>query len=102
MVMGHQEDDTLHIDLWLMSCRVLKRGMEQAMLDELVRRALARGIRQLVGYYFPTQKNKMVREFYGEMGFLKAAEDEAGNSRWTLDLSGYSPKNTVIQVERRE
>ena len=102
VVMGHQEDDTLHIDLWLMSCRVLKRGMEQAMLDELVRRALARGIRQLVGYYFPTQKNKMVREFYGEMGFLKAAEDEAGNSRWTLELSGYSPKNTVIQVERRE
>ncbi|MBP3813145.1 MAG: HAD family hydrolase [Butyrivibrio sp.] len=56
--------DELHIVLWLMSCRVLKRDMEFAMMDELVKRALDRGIKSIYGYYYPTAKNKMVKDFY--------------------------------------
>ena len=88
-----------HIDLWLMSCRVLKRDMEFAMMDELVRRCQGRGIREIYGYYYPTAKNRMVKEFYDLQGFEKVSEDEEGNTVWRLALSGgYEKKNHVIAV----
>ena len=102
VILGRQEEDSLHIELWLMSCRVLKRGMEQAMLDTLAEQAGRRGVKRLVGYYYPTPKNGMVREFYREMGFSLVSEDAQGNTRWKLDLAGYEPKNEVIAIERRE
>ena len=64
VVLGCQESDTLQLDLWLMSCRVLKREMEKAMLDALVERARARGIRRLLGLYIPSARNGMVADFY--------------------------------------
>lgn len=96
---GHAEGDTFHIDLWLMSCRVLKRGMEFAMMDELVAQAKSRNITKIKGYYYPTAKNKMVRDFYALQGFTKNKEDEEGNSEWILDLE--KPResgNTAIKV----
>ncbi len=88
-----------HIDLWLMSCRVLKRGMEDAMLDALVTACQNRGIEKIWGYYYPTAKNKMVKNFYESMGFCKASEDGEGNSVFFLDLgSGYETRNKHIEV----
>ena len=88
------------IDLWIMSCRVLKRDMEFAMMDTLVHRALERGIERLIGHYYPTAKNKMVKEFYKKMGFEKISEDDEGNSLWQLDiLKGYDNQNRYIKVE---
>ena len=51
-----ENHDELHMELWLMSCRVLKRDMEFAMMDELVEKAKHSGIKKLVGYYYPTSK----------------------------------------------
>lgn len=99
VVLGRQEEAVLHIELWLMSCRVLKRGMEDAVLDELVKRAKERGICTLKGYYYKTSKNAMVQDFYRNFGFEKIAENEEGDSEWLLDISGYRNRNTVIQVE---
>ncbi len=91
--------DELHIVLWLMSCRVLKRDMEFAMMDELVKRALDRGIKPIYGYYYPTAKNKMVKDFYLLQGFDKISEDEEGNAVFKLDIgSGYEEKNHVINI----
>jgi len=99
VIIGRVEADRLLLLLWLMSCRVLKRDMECAMLDELVRRARERGIRKLCGFYYPTAKNGMVREFYGQRGFCKVSEDEQGNTEWELDVDEYSGQNKVITVE---
>ena len=99
VVFGHRESDIFHIDLWLMSCRVLKRGMEFAMMDELVKQCLETGTKTLRGYYYPTKKNAMVKDFYKEMGFVKVSEDESGAAVWKLDLStGYQQKNNIIAV----
>ena len=99
LTFGHREADCFHIDLWLMSCRVLKRDMEFAMMDELVKRCRAAGISRIRGYYYPTNKNRMVSDFYGEQGFTRLAEDEEGNTTWELDLTrGYEPKNRVITL----
>lgn len=99
VVLGRQEQEILHLELWLMSCRVLKRDMEKAMLDQLVVRAKERGISRIIGYYYPTAKNGMVRYFYRDMGFSPVEEDADGSSTWTLDTETYVPQNTVIEVE---
>ena len=95
---GKIEGDTCDIILWLMSCRVLKRDMECAMMDELVRLCRERGVKTLRGFYYPTAKNGMVREFYGEQGFDKISEAPDGSTVWTLALDGYENKNHVIRV----
>lgn len=99
VVIAEKDGTSAHIRLWLMSCRVLKRDMELAMLDGLAGRCLSEGIETLYGYYYPTAKNNMVREFYGQLGFEKLAEDKEGNTEWKLSLAGYENKNHVIEVE---
>ena len=99
VVIGHKNGEVLDMDLWIMSCRVLKRDMELAMLDRLVERSRAAGINKIRGYYYPTAKNKMVKELYGSFGFDKVSEDEEGNTVWELDITDYEPKNHVITVE---
>lgn len=99
VVIGKKEKDNLNIDLWLMSCRVLKRDMEFAMLDTLVLKCKEQGIKTITGYYYPTAKNNMVRELFGTFGFEKIKEDSAGNTVWTLATDSYTNKNNAIEVE---
>lgn len=106
VVFGHQDQEypeRFHIDLWLMSCRVLKREMEYAMLDSLAEECQKRGIREIKGYYYPTAKNKMVKELFASFGFEKVKEDEAGNTEWSLSLDyGYQKKTTAIEIHKRQ
>ena len=76
IVVGHKSGDTMDIDTWLMSCRVLKRQVEEEVLNELARLAASRGCARLKGVYLPTAKNEMVRDFYTRMGFTLTAENE--------------------------
>ena len=99
VVIGKINGDALDIILWLMSCRVLKRDMEYAMLDTLVKKSYDKGIKKLVGYYYPTAKNKMVSELYKDFGFEKISEDDNGNTEWALDTHLYKQKNKVIEVK---
>ena len=101
VVFGHVDsgDKTLfHIDLWLMSCRVLKRDMEQAMMDSLMQECKARGIKTVRGYYYPTQKNKMVKEFFAQFEYAKTSEDAEGNTIWERTVDDYTNLNRYIQV----
>ncbi len=102
VVIGEKRLDELHIDLWIMSCRVLKRNMEYAMMDEVVRRCKNDNITKIYGYYFPTLKNKMVANFYQEFGFDLVNEDEIGNKTYILDVDNYDYKNKVIEVDNNE
>ncbi|MBQ2152417.1 MAG: HAD-IIIC family phosphatase [Clostridia bacterium] len=98
VVIGKKDGSVLNMDLWLMSCRVLKRDMEFAMLDTLVQKCREQNIETIKGYYYPTAKNNMVRELYKTFGFDKISEDENGNTVWQLDIAGYENKNHVISV----
>ncbi|MCR4688981.1 MAG: HAD-IIIC family phosphatase [Saccharofermentans sp.] len=103
VMFGHEEDSTegviFHIDLWLMSCRVLKRGMEYAMMDEVIAECKKRGISKIKGYYYPTAKNKMVKDFYAAQGYELLREDANGNAEWGLDLAlEHVSGNTAIEV----
>ena len=97
ITIGRVKKEKCHIDLWLMSCRVLKRDMEFAMLDELVSQCKEKGVSEIIGYYFKSAKNNMVSLFYEKFGFeLKETSDE--DTVWKLDISSYENKNKFIGV----
>jgi FkbH-like protein len=97
VVLGRSDGLDLHIELWLMSCRVLKRDMEHAMLDALVERARNMGHSTVYGTYIPTKKNSMVADHYSKLGFTQC-DTEPGSevTRWKLDLAHYKPQNNHI------
>lgn len=98
VIIGEIKDDGLHILLWLMSCRVLKRGMEDNMLDMLAAKAKMSGCAKLIGYYYPTKKNKMVADMYASFGFANAGTDGDGTV-WELSLDKYEPRGKYIEIQ---
>jgi FkbH-like protein len=94
-----QDDDDLLIDTWLMSCRVLGRQVEPTSLNLIAEQAQRLGARRLIGEYVPTKKNAMVREHYARLGFTVIETDESGGSRSVLDLAGFVPVPTFIDVK---
>jgi FkbH-like protein len=94
------ENATLEIDTWLMSCRVLKRQVEEAVLNEIVRLAKKMGCEKIRGFYFPTAKNGMVGELYQRLGFKTIAENEA-HSEYELLTGDFAPIPTFINIKSR-
>lgn len=84
-VICRQSGNEIEIDTWVMSCRVLGRRVEEAVLAELVQQAKARGATKLVGVYRLTERNGIVAKHYEKLGFApgQATEDV---QRWELDL----------------
>ncbi len=96
------EADELLIDSWLMSCRVLGREVEVAVLEVLADAAAAAGWRALVGEYRPTERNGMVAEHYPRLGFEQRpapANAATDASFWRYELASRAPINHHIQVQ---
>ena len=74
IIMKPQDAETLFVDTWFMSCRVLKRGMENFTLNTMVERAKAAGYKRIIGEYLPTPKNKMVEQHYPNLGFVPSED----------------------------
>jgi FkbH-like protein len=100
IVIGKKAEGTMEIDTWLMSCRVLKRQVEEEVLNELARLAKLRGCNRLEGIYLPTAKNEMVRDFYARMGFTLTGESGA-KRQFALKLDDFQPTPTKIKITRR-
>ncbi|CAN7195352.1 HAD-IIIC family phosphatase [Rhizobacter sp. LjRoot28] len=100
VILCRRADDAWDIDTWLMSCRVLGRKVEQAVLQELLAQARHRGIRRLVGSYLPTEKNKLVEDHYAKLGFDKTADLPGGGTVWTLDVASAPQLTFPITIER--
>lgn len=71
-------DDTLLIDTWLMSCRVLGREVEVAALSVLIDAAVERGITTLIGEYRPSGRNALVEHHFEKLGFTSIAPPSGG------------------------
>ena len=98
VIIGSIRQNQCHIDLLLMSCRVLKRDMEFAMFDEVVRHCKEKKITEIIGYYFKSNKNNMVSDLYTKFGFTLSQNND-GNTVWRLDISSYKNKNKIIKVK---
>ncbi|QFS83111.1 hypothetical protein FIU97_09755 [Roseivivax sp. THAF40] len=90
------------IDSWLQSCRVLERGVEQCVMDRLFEAARDAGVARITALYVPTDRNKMVSDFYGRMGFEIAARNDDGSVAYVYDVAAYAPHKTFIDVEMQE
>ena len=102
ILIGKIKKNELHIELLVMSCRVLKRKMEYAMIDELVKRCKKNKIEKIYGYYYPTAKNKLVLELYDNLGFKLDNEDSEGNKTYSLVVKDYKKQCNVIKVDNKE
>ena len=78
--------EQLEISTWVMSCRVLKRGVELLMMQKLFREAAFRNIAMVVGHYIPTEKNLLVKNLYSEMGFEPIKTKDETSQQWFFDL----------------
>jgi FkbH-like protein len=87
--------DTLFIDTWLMSCRVLSRGVEAASLQALSQYAEELGVRRLIGEYRPTTRNKMVSDHYERLGFRPVVDGAGADSSSTLWSMNLPPANSL-------
>jgi FkbH-like protein len=100
VVLGRMQEDVLYMDLWLMSCRVLKRDMELAMLDSVVQSARNAGVKTIIGTYIPSKKNGMVADFYSRLGFAAESSLPDGSQTYRLSVPDYQERNTHIAVKR--
>ena len=99
-IIGHREGKVLDLELWIMSCRTFKRRLEHAMFDQLVAQAKAMGIETIIGHYYPTAKNLLVRDFYATIGFEQIAQDDEGNLTFAFTgLADYQPQCGVMEIE---
>ena len=94
VIMDKQEDGALFVSEWLMSCRVLKRGMEEFIVNKMIRTAAEHGYEKVIGEYIPTAKNAMVRDLYEKMGF-----DRIGETRFEAHVAGFKYHKTFITEE---
>lgn len=91
IILKTQDSETLFIDTWFMSCRVLKRGMENFTLNSIIKYARDNGYKSIKGEYISTLKNAMVAEHYPNLGF-----DLVGKNEWELDITTYKNKECYI------
>ena len=90
---------TINLQIWLMSCRVLGRGMEEETLNLIVAEARRLGATRLTGDHIPSAKNGMVRDHYNKLGFSLVTEQPDGTTTWALDLNSFVPRQTFISSQ---
>lgn len=93
LIILKKEKEHLFVDTWIMSCRVLKRTMENFVLNTIIETAKHCGFNKIVGEFLPTAKNKMVKDHYRNFGFVES------DGLFELDVTGYTPLKTFITAK---
>ncbi len=95
VILKKEDSETLFVDTWFMSCRVLKRGMENFTLNTIVDYAKANGFKRIIGEYLPTLKNKMVEEHFPRLGFKPLEGTET--AQYVLDVDNYENRECYLK-----
>lgn len=96
LVLKRENDDTWFIETWLMSCRVLKRGMEDFVLNTIVNKAKQHNIKTIKGEYIPSGKNELVKNHYSQLGFVEQ------NGFWYLSVQDYKERENFIKKNNKK
>jgi FkbH-like protein len=100
-VICRQTGQRLEVDTWIMSCRVLGRCVEEAILQYMIGQARLRGIAEIIGRYIPTARNGLVRDHFAKLGFSRIDEQPGGETTWRLAVEGYRDKELPLKVDLR-
>lgn len=92
VILKKVSEHEVFVDTWLMSCRILKRSMEEFVINTMVQTAKSNGITTITAEYIPTPKNAMVKDIYERMGFSRT-----GENKFQLDISKYKVQKTFIK-----
>lgn len=95
VILDKRADGDLFISEWLMSCRVLKRGMEEFIINDILSLAKENGSKQVIGEYIKTPKNAMVEDIYKRMGF------EPREHYFYADVASFEYRITNIKGEEK-
>tara|TARA_Y100001936_G_C15921239_1_gene584181 strand:- start:457 stop:864 length:408 start_codon:yes stop_codon:yes gene_type:complete len=93
VIMEHQEE-AVYIDTWVMSCRVLSRGMEEFICNEIITLAKKTQSKIVRGKFIPSKKNKLVADLYKRLGFELTKKDTNETTYWELKMEGKLPELT--------
>lgn len=85
VMIGKIQDDTCHIYIWLMSCRVFKRTFEYAMFSNFVEKCQEKGVKKITGAYIKTQKNGIIKDLLKDVGFSK--NNNEAQSTWYYKIN---------------
>jgi len=102
IVIARHAGDAVDVDTWLMSCRVLGRKVEEAMLARLGDSARALGAKRITARYLPTAKNGMVREMFDRLGFALTGEDAGGVRSYAAAIDALPATVLPMQFETME
>jgi len=100
-VICRQAGQRLEVDTWLMSCRVLGRRVEDAILHYVVEQARLKGVTEIIGRYIPTARNALVRDHFEKLGFVRIAAEGGGETTWRLEVGSYHETSLPVAVEVR-
>jgi FkbH-like protein len=101
---AEDDDETLEIENWVMSCRVFGRELEFEAMNVAVEAARERGARALIADYIPTAKNDVISKLYPSLGFVEVDRPAPpdGATRWHLDLADYVTRKTQIVGQEQQ
>ena len=99
VIICKKESDAWIIDTWLMSCRVLGRKVEVAVLQEIIFNAKKANINKLIGKYIPTKRNIIVKDLYKKLGFKNTSKDKTIET-WTLEINSYHAPEIPITLNK--
>ncbi len=85
------DSDSVFIDTLIVSCRVLKRGMEEFIFNKIVKLAASEGCNKIIGEFLPTPKNALVKDIFKEFDFTKE------ENKWILDIKDYQERKIFIK-----
>lgn len=84
-------EETVRLANWIMSCRVLKRGVEHLMCNHLIAAARSRGFKRFEFDYRPSSKNSIVQNLYKNLGFKLGEKLDENGERWFVQIDSYQP-----------
>lgn len=97
IVICESQGDDWYINSWLLSCRVLSRTVEFALLNFIAAQALKQGAKNLIGHYIPSAKNAMTETHYEKLGFTPM-DTKAEGTMWQLPLADFTPFESPIEI----
>lgn len=100
ILVAFHEGDVVRIDNWLISCRVLGRRIENAMLSSVLDFAKRMGARAVTGEFLPNAKNEQVKDLYPRLGFVCISNGENGRAMYEMPVdSSARPETRWFEVE---
>ncbi len=91
LIILKKQGEALFVDTWIMSCRVLKRTMENFVLNNIIETAASNGFKKIIGEFIPTAKNKMVKDHYKDFGFSES------KGLWEMDVNAFEKRKSFIK-----